>query len=177
MIGMSLASAGASDAWHGRVIHPPRVAWDFVLTNTRGEKNRLSDFRGRLVLVMFGFARCPSVCPLQIARVGAALRELPADVEVLFIGLDREDTQESLAAFLQPAGPAFTGLLGSPKEIQSVARAFDARFQGEAQGIDHSTDVSVIDRRGRLRVVFSDAELADTRAVASDLKRLLAEEP
>jgi cytochrome oxidase Cu insertion factor (SCO1/SenC/PrrC family) len=140
---------------------PPRrvggAPRDFSLPDGRGADFRLSDLRGRPVLLSFGWVRCPDVCPTTLARVAEALRQGPPGAAGVFVSVDPADTPAVAAAFAAHFHPALIGLAGPPALVGAVAAAWGVRWQqvplpGSALGaaIDHDPDVFVLDREGRL---------------------------
>ena len=135
---------------------------DFVLTDHRGKNVRLSDFRGKVVALFFGFTQCPDVCPTTLAEFSQVYHDLGRDadqVQVLFVTIDPErDTQQLLAEYLPAFDNRFTGLWGSSEEIRRVADAYKVTYQkipskgGNSYTMDHTALVFLFDRKGRLRL-------------------------
>lgn len=147
-----------------------------------GRPRSLAEFRGRAVVVFFGYTACPDVCPTTLARFAEALQALgpQADqVQVLFVSLDPErDTPERLKAFVPWFHPSFLGLRGDAGQTRAVAgefRIFSARREvGSGLGyvLDHTAGAYVYDPAGRLRLFVRDgAPVAD---IVADLRLLLA---
>mgnify|MGYP002629081951 CR=1 FL=1 len=171
-------------AWHGNVIARSRKAIPIVLTQSDGTLLSLVQARNSLVLLSFGFTRCPNVCPAILANLAAVCRELPIRerkrVSVVFVSVDPKDDAATLAAYLRMFDAGFTGLTGSRDEIAAVARAYGAAYkESQASGpddlIDHSTDTLLIDATGMLRMSYSMDQLREHAAVAADLLRMLSE--
>ncbi len=155
----------------------------FELTDHTGRVRTLADFKGRVVITVFGFTSCPDVCPTTLAALASVVRALGKDaprVQVLFITLDPErDTQPLLREYVPAFHPAFIGLRGSAEQTRVTAREFRVTYQkiaGAADGnytLDHSTHSYVFGTDGRLRLFLRAAvAIAD---IEHDLKRLLAE--
>jgi protein SCO1 len=151
------------------------------LTDHTGRARRLEEFRGKAVVVFFGFTQCPDVCPTTLAEVSGAVRKLGPDaarVQVLFVTLDPErDTQDVLARYVTAFDPGFLGLYGDAAATQRTAKEFkvyyEKRKQGESYTVDHSAQTYVIDPQGRLRLfVRHDRIGAD---LPEDLRTLLEE--
>ena len=149
------------------------------LMDHTGRPRRLEDFRGKAVVVFFGFTQCPDVCPTTLAEVSGALKQLGPDaerVQVLFVTVDPErDTQEVLAKYVSAFDPRFLGLYGDAASTQRTAKEFkvyyEKRKQGDGYTVDHSAQTYVIDPQGRLRLfIRHDRISAD---LADDLKTLL----
>ena len=151
------------------------------LTDPSGKARHLEDFRGRLVVLFFGFTHCPDVCPTTLAEVAGALKALGADaaqVQVLFVTVDPErDTPQALAAYVGAFDPRFLALRGDAAATQRVAKEYkifyEKRPQGASYTIDHSAQSYVIDRQGRLRLLVRHDRIGQD--LAADLRTLLAE--
>jgi protein SCO1/2 len=153
-----------------------------ALTDHRGEPRTLADWKGKVVVLFFGFTQCPDVCPTTLATMADVMKRLGPDaerVQVLFVTLDPErDTQAVLAPYVTAFDPRFVGLHGDKAATAKAAREFRVfyqRVQGSTAGtytIDHTAASYAIDRDGRLRLYIRHAQPADE--IASDLKRLIA---
>jgi protein SCO1 len=154
---------------------------DFALPDTDGKQRTLADFKGKVVIVFFGFAQCPDVCPVTLAEIAEVKKQLGADgnkVQGVFITVDPErDTPPVLAAYVQAFGKDFVALRGSLEQTQATAKAFKvffAKVPGQAPGsynIDHTAGSYVFDTQGRVRL-FSRYG-AGTPALVEDVKLLL----
>ena len=139
----------------------------------------LEDFRGKAVLVFFGFTQCPDVCPTTLADLAGVVKTLGADadrVQVLFITVDPErDTPELLAQYVRAFDPRFIALRGDLAATQRVAKDFKIYFEKRKQGasytIDHSAQSYVIDPQGRLRLLVRYDRLAQD--LPDDLRVIL----
>lgn len=166
--------------FHGTVIQSPEPSFDFTLTGIDGDVS-LSDFRGKMVLIYFGYTFCPDICPATLANVGQALRDLGTkadDVQVLMVSLDPErDTPEKLAKYVAQFHPSFLGITGSQEELDKVASLYGIFYQktegSNATGylIDHTATLLVLDRDGYLKLVFPFGVTSDE--IADDLKYML----
>ena len=155
---------------------------DIALTDHQGQPRRLADFKGKAVVVFFGYTQCPDVCPTTLSSMREVLSRLGDDagrVQVLFVTLDpARDTAPLLAEYVTAFHPSFIGLYGDEAAIAAVARDFKvfyARQPGTTPGsysIDHSTGSYAFDPQGRLRLLVRHGEPPDN--VAADLKLLLA---
>jgi protein SCO1/2 len=107
----------------------PRPAADFVLNTSDGSEFRLSSYRGKVVLLDFGYTFCPDICPTtlaELAQVRAQLGEAAKQVQVVFITVDPErDSPERLRSYAQAFDPSFIGLTGSPEQLEEVRQAYD----------------------------------------------------
>jgi protein SCO1/2 len=152
-----------------------------ALTDHTGQPRKLEDFRGKAVVVFFGFTHCPDICPTTLADLSAAIKSLGPQaekVQVLFVTVDPErDTKDVLAKYVTAFDPRFLGLYGDAAATQRVAKDFkiyyEKRKTGESYSVDHSGQSYVIDPQGRLRLfVRHDRIGAD---LPDDLKKLLQE--
>ena len=153
---------------------------DFHLTDQNGTPRNLSDFRGKVVLLFFGYTHCPDVCPTTMANLSRTLRLLGKDaerVQVIFITVDPErDTREVLAKFVPAFDRSFLGLYGDAKATASAAKSFRADYRKvpakKGYYMDHTALTYVIDTQGKLRLLAGDREPDDW--LAQDVRLLLA---
>jgi len=150
--------------------HP--VGGEFALNSAEGPV-KLSDLKGKLVLLYFGYTACPDICPTNLAIIALALRELTRDeldaVQVVFVSVDPErDTPERLATYVGYFHPRMIGLTGSAQAVAKAAKQYGAAYQRSDAGdsamgytIDHSAYTYVIDRSGRLAEVLGHATPAE----------------
>jgi protein SCO1/2 len=144
----------------------------FTLTDHHGNSRTLADFRGKAVVVFFGYTHCPDVCPTTLAEMAEALKKLgdrAKDVQVLFVTLDPErDTREVLAQYVPAFDPSFLGLTPSEHGLPALAKEFKLVYQkrgsGENYTVDHSTGTYVYDPAGRLRLYVGYGEGAEVFA-------------
>ena len=149
------------------------------LTDHSGKLRHLEDWRGKAVVVVFGFTHCPDVCPTTLADIAQALKELGADaqrVQVLMVSVDPErDTPESLGKYVTAFDPSFIGLRGDLAATKKVASEFKIYFEtrktGETYSVDHSAQLYVIDPQGRLRLLVRHDRIAQD--LAPDLRAIL----
>jgi protein SCO1/2 len=158
-------------------------AKDFRLPDAAtGQTRSLQDFRGKAVVVFFGYTQCPDVCPTTMAEIAQARKILGADgdkVQGVFITVDPErDTPEVLRAYMANFDPSFVALRGTPEQTAAIAKDFKVYFKkvdGKAAGnytMDHSAASFVYDAQGRLRLYTRYG--TGPQALADDLKLLLA---
>ena len=158
-------------------------AKDFTLTDHSGNPRSLADYRGKVVVLFFGYLQCPNYCPLTLARMAEAMHLLGEDatrVQVLFITLDPErDPPEALREYATNFHPSFLGLYAAPGATPELAlkfRVYYRKVPGTTAGsyhIDHAVFSYAYDPSGRLRLRLSDSLSAPEIAV--DLRRLLRE--
>ena len=168
----------AALAWAGQVTarddpEPAGNTASFELQAADGRTVTAQDFRGRHLLVFFGYTNCPDVCPTSMATTAAALRQLgerAGRVKPLFISVDtRRDTPETLAAYTRAFHPDILGLTGDSKAIGRAARSLGAMYRTmDYQGkylVDHTASLYLVGPEGRLQDVFphglSASELAE----------------
>jgi protein SCO1/2 len=167
---------------HGMVLQSPMPAADFTLTGHNGQSVSLSDYRGQLVLLYFGYTTCPDVCPTTLANLHQA-RELlghrAQDIQVMMITVDPErDTVAALAEYVPHFDPTFIGLTGTPDQIAEIATYYGVYYERDTGNsslgylVNHSATVMVIDRLGHLRVVLPFG--ITPQDIAADLNYLLS---
>jgi protein SCO1/2 len=153
----------------------------FALTDHTGKPRTLADFKGKVVVVFFGYTQCPDVCPTTMAEMATVMQKLGplADqVQVLFITLDPErDTQQLLANYVPAFDKRFIGLRGTPEQTAQTAKEFKvfySKVPGTSPGsytIDHTAGSYVFDRDGRLRLFIRHGQGPDP--IVHDLRQLL----
>ena len=154
----------------------------FELIDHTGKTRRLPDFRGKVVVLFFGYTHCPDLCPTTLAEIAAALKKLGPEqaqrVQVLLATVDPErDTPEVLRGYVTAFDPSFLGLTGSDRQIAAAAKEFKVIYQkvpGDRPGsysMDHSAGTYVFDSQGRLRLFVSYGQGADV--FAHDIRALL----
>ena len=126
-----------------------------------GRMRDLSEFKGKVVFVFFGFTQCPDVCPTTMAELAELRRRLGPDgekVQGVFVSVDPErDTPEVLKGYLTAMDPSFVGLTGSPDEIKAVAKEFKVFYQkvetpSGGYTIDHTAGSYIFDPQGQVRL-------------------------
>jgi len=158
-------------------------ARDFQLTDHNGQPRTLKDFRGKLVVLFFGYTQCPDVCPTSMSELAEAKKLLGPDGEKLqglFVTVDPDrDTPEVLKAYMANFDPSFLALYGTPEQLAAVAKDFKIYYKKvdgktpTSYTMDHSAGSYVYDPAGRLRVYNRYGSGA--QALAADIKTLLAE--
>ena len=186
-IGVPAAAAAAPPSATGAAyrltVWPPHAATPgFALVDAAGRSRTLADYRGRVVVLFFGFVHCPDVCPAELFKLGLVMKQLgpaAAHVQVLFVTLDPDrDTREVLKSYVTAFDPGFVGLTGSTAQIERAAGSFFVDYARVPAGtdytIDHSTSTFVVDRAGRLRLVGTAT--AGVGDYSHDLALLIAEQ-
>lgn len=158
------------------------AAPSFKLMDHSGRIRTLADFKGKVVVIAFGFTSCPDVCPTTLAAFASVVQALGKDaqrVQVLFMTLDPErDTAPLLSAYVPAFHPSFIGLRGSADQTRKTARDFRVFYRKVETGaggnytIDHSTHSYVFGPDGRLRLFLRMG--VPTADIEHDLKLLLA---
>ena len=151
------------------------------LTDHNGKPRHLEDFRGKAVVVFFGFTHCPDVCPTTLAEMSQVVKSLGPDgdrVQVLLVTVDPErDTREALAKYVTAFDPRFLGMYGDLEATRRVAKDFKVYFEkrktGDSYSVDHSAQSYVIDPQGRLRLFVRHDRISSD--LPDDLKTLLRE--
>lgn len=156
------------------------VKWggDFELTAHTGKRVKSSDFRGKAVVLFFGYTHCPDICAPTLVKLAQALRALDADadrIQVFFVTVDpQHDTPAQLAGFVSSFHPSFIGLTGSEAEIGAVAKMYNVPFgrsSTQPAEVNHSGAVLVKDGEGRMRLVLKNEASVDD--IVNDLRLLL----
>ena len=154
---------------------------NFQLTDHNGVARNLADFRGKLVVLFFGYTHCPDVCPTTLSDLATALKLMGSDaqkVQVLFVTVDPErDTPALLKQYVPAFNPSFLGLYGTPDTTAKTVKEFRIFFQKQPKdekgryAVDHTAGTYVLDQNGRLRLFMGYGQ--DAKAIAHDLKLLL----
>lgn len=154
----------------------------FALTDHTGKPRTLADFRGKVVIVFFGYTHCPDVCPTTLVELKQVMGKLGADadrVQVVFITLDPErDTPNVLSQYVPAFDPRFLGLYGNAESTIKTAREFKVFFEkrdGTAPGsytLDHTAASYAFDPAGRLRLYVKYDQVA---TLVDDIRTLLKE--
>jgi protein SCO1 len=160
------------------------VQWgqDITLQSQTGKPASTADFRGKLVVVFFGYSHCPDICTPTLAKLAALRKTLGNEaqaVQVVFVTVDpAHDTPEQLAGFLPKFDPTFVGLTGKPEEIAAAAKEYKIAYvpasgHGHPQ-VDHGSAILVKDAAGKLRLLWkNDISIED---MAHDVKLLLKQQ-
>jgi len=154
---------------------------DFQLMDAAGKPRTLADYRGKAVVIFFGYTQCPDVCPTTLAELAEVMKKLGPDadrVQVLFVTVDpQRDTPELLSKYVPAFDPRFAGLYGDAAATERTAKEFKIIYQkqpGATPGtysVDHSAGTYIYDPQGRLRLYVSYGQSPDV--FAHDLRELL----
>ena len=184
--GLVLAGCGESEPWHSTNMAGslPKLAFTMTRADT-GEETTAADFRGKVVLLFFGYTYCPDVCPTTLANVSAILKRLGSDADatrVLFVTVDPDrDTLDVLKSYTGLFAPQVVGLRGTPDQLAAFARRYRVSYsvsQGDEDHpyqVTHSSAVYVFDQTGAIRLLLSSLSTPkpDLDGAAEDLKRLI----
>jgi len=175
------AAGAAAPALKAGVFEPPRQAPDFSLEGSDGSVLSMSRFKGKVVLLGFGFTYCPSVCPTTLATLAQAHRKLgaaAAGVQVVYITVDPErDNAARMKEYLAAFDPTFVGGTGTAERLAAVRKDYGVFAEKKGNGKDyqvaHSSFTYLIDRSGSLRALMPYGQGPDD--YAHDLRILLNE--
>jgi len=174
---------GNKPVFKGVDITGAEYARTLTMTDQMGQPRTLGDFKGKVVVVFFGYTQCPDVCPTTLAELAQVKKLLGADgdrVQGVFVTIDPErDTAELLKAYVANFDPGFVALRGTPDQTAAAAKEFKVYFgkvpgkTPESYTMDHTAASFLFDAQGKVRV-FSRYG-AGAQVLADDLKILLAE--
>lgn len=175
--------AAARPSFKGVDITGAEYARSLALTDADGQPRTLAEFKGKVVVVFFGYTQCPDVCPSTMAELAEVKRSLGADgarVQGIFVSVDPErDTAPLLKSYVANFGPDLIGLRGTADETKAAAKEFKV-FYAQVPGktatsytVDHTAGSYVFDAQGRVRLFTRYGSGA--QALADDLRLLLAE--
>jgi protein SCO1 len=184
LLALSLAlslGAAAAPALKAGVFEPPRLAPELMLRGSDGQDLQLGRYRGKLVLMSFGFTSCPAVCPATLATLAQARKLLGAQadaVQVVFVTVDPErDDPQRMKTYLAAFDKSFVGGTGTPAALEAVRKNYgvSARKVPMADGylFDHSSSIFLIDAQGQLRALMPYGR--EARDFVHDIKLLLAQ--
>ena len=163
------------------VFEPPRAAPDFRLRGSDGKDLTLSRYRGKVVVLFFGYTHCPSVCPTTLGTLAGAHKKLgedASDVQVVYVTVDpAHDDVKRLHDYLANVNPTFLGATGTPDELETVRRDYGiTAAKADAAGFffNHSSSVYLIDRAGTLRAMMPYGQPTDF--YVHDLRILLGQQ-
>lgn len=180
----SLAACQQHKNWALRDISGIVSPLEFHLTNQDGQTVDASRYRGKTVLLYFGYTHCPDVCPTTLGTLALALHQLGPDADkarVLFISVDpARDTPAVLKQYVNAFGPQFVGLTGSDNDLEKLSRRYRIAYGREKPDkngnyeVTHSSAIFIFDDQGKARLLADSSDKAD--AIARDLKRLISSE-
>lgn len=184
VLAVSLANSEEAPAFKSGVFDPPRIAPDFSLPGSRGETVTLSKLKGKVVILGFGFSHCPDVCPITLATLTQAyknLGDLAAKIQIVYMTVDPErDTVERLREYMSHFNPEFIGITGSAEQLAEVRKAYGILAAKKVHNdgsyeVHHSSYLYLIDQQGLLRTLIPFGKAAGD--ITHDVKLLLQEKP
>jgi protein SCO1/2 len=166
------AAAGAADnaSLIAGVFNPARLAPDFSLRGSDGTELKIGRYRGKVVLLAFGYTSCTAVCPITLSVLASARKKLAAaadQVQVLYITVDPErDNAERMRKFLTAFDPSFVGGTGTPQQLAAVRADYGISVGDKVPipggyALNHSSYIYLIDRAGSLRALMPYGHGAD----------------
>lgn len=176
---LSPGGPAAAPSFKGIDITGADYARGFSLTDFNGQTRTLADFKGRVVMLYFGFVQCPDVCPTALTRAATVMERLgaqAADLQVVFVTVDPErDTPALLREYMAAFHPSFLALTGNAEQIAQTAKDFRAFYKkvptGSSYTMDHTALSYLFDRQGRIRVALRHEQTADD--YTADIRALL----
>jgi protein SCO1/2 len=175
-----------NDTFRGTTYEQPYpAASDFALTRANGDGFRLSDERGKVILLFFGYTSCPDVCPTTMAELKQVLERLSPDylkqVQVVYVTVDpKRDTPERVQEYVDHFNTSFIGLSGTEKELSKIWNDYGI-YRLEVPGVsaagysvDHTARVTMIDKNGNMRVSYGFGTPVDD--MVHDVQLLLRKE-
>lgn len=167
--------------WAGELPINTKLGGDFTLASTVADSSNLSDFKGKAVLMNFGYTSCPDICPMVLNRMAAVMNELEDErskVQPMFITFDpKRDTKERLQQYLKYFGDDFVGFTGTAEQLIAVAKQYGViaipQQSDSAAGIlyTHSDYIYLLDQQGRVRALYAKSDSIDK--MVDDIESLL----
>lgn len=156
---------------------------DFSLTDQTGQPFKLSDFKGRWILLAYGYTHCPDVCPMTLSILRDVKKQIGADEQTLgvaFVTIDPErDTADIMGKYVAHFDATFKGLTGTPAEIAAAAQPYNVKYEKKASTpavgyvMNHTAYVYLIDPQFRLRVTYPFG--VKSEEIAGDLRYLMSQ--
>lgn len=183
-VAVALSACGKSEASlqdvHGIDLSEASFGDGFQLKDPEGRVRTLEDFKGKVVLMFFGFTQCPDVCPTALVNASQIKSQLGADgdkLQVLFITVDPErDTPEVLREYVQAFDPSFIGLYGSAEETAAVAKDYRVYYAkvptGNSYTMEHTALTYVFDTEGTLRMALRYEQTPEQSV--EDIRKVMA---
>jgi protein SCO1/2 len=173
------ASAADEATLKAGVFDPPRLAPEFSLVGSDGSELTLGRYRGKVVVLAFGFTSCADVCPVTLGTLASAKKQLGAEgseLQVVYVTVDPErDDAERMRSYLASFDPSFVGGTGTPERLEAVRKEYGIMAEkvkaASGYSVAHSSYTYLIDRTGRLRALMPYGHPADD--YVHDLRILL----
>jgi protein SCO1/2 len=178
---LGACSAPSDESFRATDITGAEFARKLELTGHDGKARTLSDFKGKVTVVFFGFTHCPDVCPTTLSKLAEVAKRLGADAErlqVLFVTVDpQRDTTAAMKQYVDAFGGGITGLTGTEDALEPLLSNLGVvhsiqPLAGDDYTVDHSATVYYLNARGEFAAVFTPP--FDYAAMRSDLAKLLA---
>jgi protein SCO1/2 len=173
----------SSYTYQGSLINPPVPASDFTLTDQQGQPFRLSDLKGQVVMIFFGYTHCPDVCPITMAQfklIKDRLGDQAKNVRFVFITVDpHRDDVGTIRTYVQKFDPSFIGLTGDPAQLAGVWKDYGVYVNQNASDTqdnyidEHTARIYAIDAQGNLRLTYLYG--TETDAMVQDVSHLIRE--
>ncbi len=154
------------------------------LTDHNGQRRTLADYKGKVIVLFFGFVQCPDVCPVTLAELAKVAKDLGPDaarLQVLFVTVDPErDTREVLKQYVPQFNPSFTGLYGDMDATLRTAKEFKIYVNKKpldkgGYTVDHSAGSYILDHNGQLRLFAQYG--TNAQALLNDIRILIKAAP
>jgi protein SCO1/2 len=187
LLAFSLVASAQAKAWNSTDITGVLPALDFTMTRASdGKTVSAADFKGKIVLLYFGYTYCPDVCPTTLLNITTMLKSLGKeadDVRVLFVTVDpNRDTLSVLKRYTAAFAPQVVGLRGTPDQLAGLAKRYRVAYSvqpasaGHLVEVTHSSAVYVFDREGAIRLLFSGLAAPNTTLadMIADLRQLVS---
>lgn len=176
-----LAGCKNQPKFQGSDISGTGIGSGLSMVDGSGQSRTLADYKGKVLVVFFGYTHCPDVCPTsmaQLAQVMTLLKDDAKKVQVIMITVDpQRDTAQALNAYVKAFNPSFVGLTGTPEQLHKTAQSFRAYYAKapgptpEAYAMDHSSSFYILDQKGQARVLLNGN--ATAKMIAGDIQQLL----
>jgi protein SCO1/2 len=178
------AGAAVAEGLRSGEYDPPATAPDFSLQGSNGAPLKLSQYRGKVVVLEFGYSHCHAVCPITLSNLAQVFRKLgpaAADVQLVFVTVDPErDSADHLRDFLKHFNPGFVGATGTPQALAPVYASYGVTVTRAAPDpvtkeydVHHNSSFYLVDREGKLRALVPFGKPPDD--IVHDLQLLLAQ--
>ncbi len=177
-----LAACGQPTKFNATELNGVEWGKGFALTDHNGKARTLADFRGKAVILFFGYTQCPDVCPTNLSNMREVIDKLGSDgdrVQMLFMTVDPErDTPALMKEYVPSFHPTFLGLYADAAHTAATAKEFKVFYVKQAGStpttytVDHTAGSYVFDPQGKLRLYVKHGDTPER--IAEDLKRLLA---
>lgn len=182
---LPLAACTPKQQWDLTSVRGHMPDLQFSLVNDNGQPVTAADFRGKVVLMYFGYTHCPDVCPLTLTHLHMTMQHLGAaadDVRILFVSVDpARDTPDVLHPYVQAFDPRVVGLTGPMKALKALAKRYRVAFNNEtpkANGgydVTHSSGIFIFDRQGKIQVLATSAD--SVASITHDVAQIIGNHP